>query len=93
MIVNILAANVAANAALTASTTAVNTVVAMRLLQGMSSVQLAEYQRRQGDPRNVPMSEHYVSGIENAWRPPVRQPTMTLAEYDARRAAFVRHAS
>lgn len=88
MIVGILAASVAANAALTASTTAMNTVVMMRRMQGMTAEQLAEYQRRQGDPTNVPMSMRSHSGIQNAWRPPVRRPTMTLAEYDTRRAAF-----
>lgn len=57
-------------------------------LQAMNAEQMAEYQRRQGDPRNVPMSEQSLAGIQNAWRPPVRKPTMTLSEYDARRAAF-----
>jgi hypothetical protein len=59
-------------------------------LQAMSAEQMAEYVRRQGAPTNVPMSMRSLSGMQNAWRPPVRQPTMTLAEYDARRAAFVR---
>ena len=60
-----------------------------RQMQAMSNEQMAEYERRQGDPRNVPMSERYLgSQLANAWRPPVRPPTMTLAEYDARRAAY-----
>lgn len=58
-------------------------------LRPMSAEQMAEYMRRQGDPTNVPW-ELRMQGdafrAMNANRP--RKPTMTLAEYDARRAAF-----
>lgn len=57
-------------------------------LQAMNASQMAEYIRRQGDPTNVPMHSRSLAGIQNAWRSPVRKPTMTLAEWDARRAAF-----
>lgn len=62
-------------------------------LRAMTAEEQLAYIRRQGDPRNVPMAERYrIGDLQNAWRPPVRRPTMTLAEYDARRAAFARHA-
>lgn len=56
-------------------------------LQAMSAEQMAEYQRRQGDPTNTPWELRMQAGsLQNYVR--LRQPTMTLAEWDARRAAF-----
>lgn len=59
-------------------------------LQAMNGAQMAEYQRRQGDPRNAAFLN--TNGLEamryGNYRPPAPKPTMTLAEWDARRAAF-----
>jgi len=57
--------------------------------RGMNAEQMAEYIRRHGDPRNVGMSHNYLEMMNavNSNRL-VPKPTMTLAEWDARRAAF-----
>jgi hypothetical protein len=57
-------------------------------MQGMNAAQLAEYMRRQGDPTNVPWPGRSLAGMQTAWGIAERRPTMTLAEYDARRDAF-----
>jgi hypothetical protein len=59
-----------------------------RSVTAMNAEQMAAYIMRQGDPTNIPMSMRGLAGMQNAWRPQDRRPTMTLAEYDARRAAF-----
>lgn len=83
MIVNILAANVAATAALTASNAALHTAV------------LARRRGHLTDLTDMPSEGvGVVSGLViNNRRSGIvvrggRRPTMTLAEYDARRAAF-----
>lgn len=58
-------------------------------IQGMRAEQMAEYMRRQGNPTNAPwgMLGDPRMAQNVAWVP---KPTVTLAEYDERRAAFGR---
>lgn len=59
------------------------------ILRAMNNGELAEYQRRQGDPTNTrwPYGQS-ILGMQNSIIARPRKPTMTLAEWDARRAAF-----
>lgn len=58
-------------------------------MQAMNAAQLAEYHHRQGYTRNAVFA-NALSAMQcaAAYRPPLPKPTMTLAEYDARRKAF-----
>lgn len=57
-------------------------------LQAMTQEQLARFQAAQWLPATGQWRHprSMLSGAQNSWR--IRQPTMTLAEWDARRAAF-----
>lgn len=61
-------------------------------MRGMNAEQMAAYQRLQGDMRNAPWpSLREMRGMMNSlrhWSIPTPKPTMTLAEWDARRKAF-----
>ena len=61
------------------------------MLRAMNQGELAEYQRRQGDPRNAPWpsNREMRAMLDSLYASTaVRKPTMTLAQWDERRAAF-----